>query len=377
MADAPDLEQLRREIDAVDDEILELLNRRARLVRSVAAWKEQNARPFYVPERERQVVERLAAANPGPFPVDGIRPVFAEIMSACLSLEQRLRVAYLGPEATFTHQASRSRFGLSARYLPAATIAGVFAEVARGAADLGVVPVENSTEGVVSHTLDVFMESELVIRQEIVLEVSHCLLTRAPALADVKKVYSHPQALAQCRAWLAQNLVGAALIEVASTALAARLAKDDPQAAAVASELAARLYDLPVQRRKIEDERVNVTRFLVVGPPSEPSPPTGRDKTSLMFTLRDRPGGLYHALAPFAAHGVNLSRIESRPSRRKAWDYVFFADFDGHADDPGPKAALAEFSASCELVKLLGSYRADEIELPPPAPTGADAIEGA
>jgi chorismate mutase/prephenate dehydratase len=354
MADVPNLDELRREIDSVDDRILELLNMRARLVRSVAAWKEANARPFYVPERERQVVERLVARNPGPFPVEGIRPVFGEIMSACLSLEQRLRVAYLGPEATFTHQASRTRFGLSARYLPAATIAGVFAEVEKGAADLGVVPVENSTEGVVSHTLDVFMESELAIQQEIVIAVSQCLLSRA-ALGDVRKVYSHPNALAQCRAWLASNLPGAALIEVASTALAARLARDDAAAAAVASELAAQLYDLPVQRRKIEDERVNMTRFLVVGPP-EPRRPTGRDKTSVMFTLKDRPGGLHQALAPFAKHGVNLSRIESRPSRRRAWDYVFFIDLDGHAEDQAVAAALAEFRGGCQLVKLLGSY---------------------
>src|SRR5579883_541762 len=233
MADATDLEELRRAIDAVDDRLLDLLNERARLVRGVAAWKEAHARPFYVPERERQVIDRLTARNPGPFPADGIAPVFREVMSACLALEQRLRVAYLGPEATFTHQASRSRFGLSARYLPAPTIAGVFAEVEKGLADLGVVPVENSTEGVVSHTLDVFMESDLAIQQEIVIRVSHCLLTRAKSLGEVRKVYSHPQALAQCRAWLATNLAGAALIEVASTALAARLAKDDAEAAAV------------------------------------------------------------------------------------------------------------------------------------------------
>jgi chorismate mutase/prephenate dehydratase len=385
MAEPPrDLDELRRDIDAVDDEILALLNRRARLVRSVAAWKEAHARPFYVPERERAVVERLTAQNAGPFPSDGIRPVFAEIMSACLSLEQRLRVAYLGPEATFTHQASRTRFGLSARYLPAATIAGVFAEVEKGAADLGVVPVENSTEGVVSHTLDVFMDSDLAIHQEIVLEVSHCLLTRAGSLADVKKVFSHPQALAQCRAWLAGNLPGAATIEVASTALAARLAGDDAQAAAVASELAAQLYDLPVARRKIEDERVNITRFLVVGPPpkdggaegpvSGPPSPSGEPppigdggsfKTSLMFTLRDQPGGLHRALAPFAAHGVNLTRIESRPSRRRAWDYAFFIDLDGHVAEPRVAAALAEFRPGCELVKVLGCYVR--------APSGAEA----
>jgi chorismate mutase/prephenate dehydratase len=369
MADGPlDLDALRREIDAVDDRILELLNERARLVRGVAAWKEQHARPFYVPERERQVVERLSANNSGPFPTDGIRPVFGEIMSACLSLEQRLRVAYLGPEATFTHQASRSRFGLSARYIPAATIAGVFAEVEKGSAELGVIPVENSTEGVVSHTLDVFMESDLAIQQEIVIAVSLCLLTRATGLSEVRKVYSHPQAIAQCRRWLGTNLPGAAPIEVASTAMAARLARDDVAAAAVASELAAQLYDLPVARRRIEDERVNFTRFLVIGRAEPPSPPVpGRAyKTSIMFTLKDRPGGLHHALAPFAAHDVNLSRIESRPSRRRAWDYVFFVDVEGHPLEPATAAAIAEFRSGCELVKLLGTYaRAPEPAVEP------------
>ena len=358
-----DIGRLRSQIDTVDDEILALLNRRAQLVRSVAAWKEQNARPFYVPERERQVIERLQAHNPGPFPATGIRPVFAEIMSACLSLEQKLRVAYFGPEATFTHQASRTRFGMAALYLPAATIAGVFAEVEKGTAELGVVPVENSTEGVVNHTLDVFMDSELVVRQEIVVEVSHCLLTRAPSLGAVMKVYSHPQALAQCRAWLSGNLPQAALVEVASTALAARLAKDDPQAAAVASELAGQLYDLPLSRRKIEDEKVNITRFLVIGKPGEKERPTGRDKTSIMFTLKDEPGGLNRALAPFSTHRVNLSKIESRPSRRRAWDYVFFIDVDGHVEDPPVARALLEFRPRCELVKILGSYA--RAEMPP------------
>lgn len=383
---AENIERLREAIDRVDDELLALLNRRATLVRSVAEWKQQNARPFYVPERERQVFERLVALNAGPFPTESIRPVFKEVMSACLSLEQRLRIAFLGPEATFTHQAARSRFGMAARYMPAPTIAGVFDEVDKGSADLGVVPVENSTEGVVNYTLDVFMESDLTIRQEIVLQVSQCLLARTENLDGIQKIYSHPQALAQCRKWLATNLPGVPLIEVASTALAARLAKDDPHSAAVASELAAQLYDLPVARRRIEDERTNVTRFLVIGPPGErvregsagvtaplgPSVPAvasdGRpaDKTSVMFTLHDRPGGLHRALQPFADHGINLSRVESRPSRRRAWDYVFFIDLDGHAQDPTVAAALADFRQGCALVKLLGSYPRAET-LPPGA----------
>jgi chorismate mutase/prephenate dehydratase len=352
------LPELRKSIDAVDDELLRLLNERARLVKEVGAEKTRMQQPFYVPDRERQILERLQEHNPGPFPTDAIRPVFSEIISACLSLEAPIRVAFFGPEATFTHMAARSRFGLSARYVPAATIQGVFADIDKGVAELGVVPIENSTEGVVNSTLDMFMESELKISAEIVLRVSHCLLNRSGQLDEVQKVYSHPQALAQCRTWLSANLPKAALIEVASTALAARLAKDDPQSAAVASELAGHLYDLRVARRKIEDEVYNVTRFLVIG--HAEAVRTGRDKTSLMLSVKDQPGVLYHVLQPLADEGVNLTRIESRPSRRRAWDYVFFLDLDGHVSDLPVQRAIGRLSDSCEQVKVLGSYpRAD------------------
>jgi chorismate mutase/prephenate dehydratase len=359
-----DLSELRRAIDAVDDEILRLLNERARLVKEVGKAKEALAAPFYVPDRERKIVERLKEANAaggGPFPTDAVQPVFAEIISACLSLEKPLRVAYLGPEATFTHQAARARFGLSAVYVPAATIAQVFAEVDKGLADLAVVPIENSTEGVVTSTLDMFMESELTISAEVVLEVNQCLLTRTGSLDGITKVYSHPQALGQCRAWLAANLPRAALIEVASTALAARLARDETSAAAVASELAGQLYDLRIAKAKIEDSRGNATRFLVVSRPGAAQMgPTGSDKTSVMLSVRDQPGLLFRVLRPIADRGINLTRIESRPSRRRAWDYVFFLDLDGHATDPKVKDALIALETACEQVKILGSYpRAD------------------
>lgn len=354
------LPELREAIDAVDDELLRLLNERAQLVKEVGAIKAQTRQPFYVPDRERKIVERLQAKNAGPFPTDALRPVFSEIISACLSLEQRLRVAFLGPEATFTHMAARTRFGLSARYVPAATIAGVFAEIDKGLADLGVVPIENSTDGVVNSTLDMFMDSELTISAEIVLRVSQCLLTRDGTLDGVQKVYSHPQALGQCRGWLTANLPKAALIEVASTALAARLAKDDPVAAAVASELAGHLYDLRVAKHKIEDEVRNLTRFLVIGRDQEPPPPTGRDKTSLMLSVKDDAGVLYRVLQPLAEREVNLTRIESRPSRRRAWDYVFFIDLDGHVSESRVAGAIEALQATCEAVKVLGSYpRAD------------------
>jgi len=348
------LPTLRQAIDSLDDKLVELLNERARLVQEVGAIKAQLKQPFYVPERERQILERLQQANTGPFPTEALRPVFSEIISACLSLEHPLRVAFLGPEATFTHMAARTRFGLSARYVPAATVAGVFTEVEKGMADLGVVPIENSTEGVVNSTLDVLIDSELSITAEIATEVSHCLLTRTGTLDGLQKVYSHPQALAQCRGWLSANLPNVAQIEVASTALAARLTRDDPVAAAVASELAGQLYDLKIARKKIEDEVRNVTRFLVVG--REPPPPTGRDKTSILFSLKDAAGVLYKVLQPLADAGLNLSRIESRPSRKKLWDYVFFIDVDGHTGEPGVEAALRALEARCEFVKVLGSY---------------------
>lgn len=350
-----DLATLRARIDATDDELLRLLNQRASLVREVAALKERQNVPFYVPSRERQIVERLGARNEGPFPTSALQPVFQEIMSACLTLEKVLRIAYLGPEATFTHMAVKRQFGLSARGLPVGTIASVFDEVERGHADFGVVPVENSAEGVVNHTLDTFVESDLKISAEIVLEISHCLLAR-PGLepAQVERVYSHPQALAQCRRWLAANLARATVIEAPSTAEAARLAREDARGAAIASELAARLYDLSVLRQRLEDVAQNVTRFLVLG--KRQAEPTGRDKTSVLLAIKDEPGILFRVLRPVAESGVNLTKIESRPSRRRPWEYVFFMDLDGHQQEPRLAAALEAVSKSCESVKVLGSY---------------------
>jgi chorismate mutase / prephenate dehydratase len=352
------LPELRQAIDAVDNELLRLLNERARLVQQVGAIKTELKQPFYVPDRERQILERMQLQNTGPFPSEALRPVFSEIISACLSLEHPLKVAFLGPEATFTHAAARSRFGLSARYVPAATVAGVFNEVEKGLADLGVVPIENSTEGVVNSTHDVLIDSALRISAEITMRVNHCLLTRSGTLDGIQKVYSHPQALGQCRHWLSQNLPNAAQIEVASTALAARLTRDDPVAAAVASELAGHLYDLKIAKPRIEDEVNNVTRFLVIG--KDMAPPSGRDKTSILFSLKDQAGVLFRVLQPLAEHGLNLSRIESRPSRKRLWDYVFFIDVDGHQNDAAVQSAIDLLSKSCEFVRVLGSYpRAD------------------
>lgn len=359
-----DLAALRALIDKTDDEMLRLLNDRARLVAQVAALKERMQVPFYVPSREKQIIDRLSALNQqagGPFPAEAIRPVFQEIFSACLSLEQTVKVAYLGPEATFTHMAVKRQFGQSARTIPVGTIAGVFDEVERGSADFGVVPVENSAEGVVTHTLDTFVESELKIAAEIVLEVSHCLLLRAGVeIGEVERVYSHPQALAQCRRWLGANLPRAVTVEAASTAEAARLARDDARGAAIASELAGRLYELAVARRKLEDMAQNVTRFLVIG--KRQAEPTGRDKTSLLLAVRDEPGNLFKVLSPLAKTGLNMTKIESRPSRRRPWEYVFFIDLDGHQTDQTLATALADVRVACETMKILGSYpRAESI----------------
>jgi chorismate mutase/prephenate dehydratase len=350
-----DLAAIRAEIDRTDDEILHLLNHRSRFVAEVASLKEKMQVPFYVPSRERQIVERLTAANAGPFPNEAIRSVFQEIFSACLSLEKTVRVAYLGPEGTFSHMAVKHQFGLSARAIPIKSIAGVFEEVERGAADLGVVPVENSTEGVIIPTLDSFVDSELRVSAEIMLKISLCLLAREEVDLDrVERVYSIPVAIAQCRRWLATHLSRASIVESSSTAEAARAAHGDNNGAAVASEMAAKLYDLHVIKRNIEDLTQNATRFLVLG--RQRSEPTGRDKTSVLLTTRDEPGVLYRVLGGFAEKGLNMTKIESRPSRRRAWEYVFFVDIDGHERDAAVGEALAIVAGQCEALKVLGSY---------------------
>jgi chorismate mutase/prephenate dehydratase len=350
-----DLDDLRCRIDALDDRLLALLNERAALAAQVGAVKARENRAFFVPSREKAVVARLEAANPGPFPTASLRPVFKEVMSACRSLEQGLRVAFLGPEGTFTHMAMKHQFGLSALGLPVGTVAAVFKEVEQGRADFGVVPIENSTDGAVTHTLDTFLDSPLKISAEIILEVDQCLLARPGLdLTAVERVYSHPQGLGQCRKWLEGNLPRAALVEAPSTAEAARLAREDAGGAAIASELAADLFDLSVLRARIQDVSENATRFLVLG--TAQADPTGRDKTSLMVAAKDGPGLLFHLLQPFAEAGLNLTKIESRPSRRKAWENVFFLDVAGHASEPAVASALRTLGPLCENLKVLGSY---------------------
>jgi chorismate mutase / prephenate dehydratase len=361
MAEGADsLAELRARIDAIDDEILGLLDERAAIAARAKAAKQAGGREVYDPNRERAIIDRLQTRAGGRFPVRAIRPVFQEIISACLSVEKGVQVAYLGPEGTFTHQAVKRHFGSSATALPAGTIAAVFAEIERGGAEWGVVPVENSSEGIVNHTLDSFLDSSLCIAAEIVVPIEQCLLARADvALSAIERVYSHPQALAQCRDWLSQNLPSAAQVEAASTADAARSAASDGHGAAIGAEPAGRLYGLVVARSPIQDLTHNVTRFLVIGRPGSGPAATGQgnEKTTVLLALADRAGALLDVLAPLSAAGINLSKIESRPSRRRAWDYVFFLDLDGHASDPAVADVLARIAADCQLFKVLGSYR--------------------
>ncbi len=351
---SPTIETLRARIDEIDDSILRLLNDRSRVVLEVGSLKSGSNLEFHVPGRERQIYERMLRNNRGPFPDDALKNIYREIISACLSLESPMKVAFLGPKATFSHLATKQQFGLSAELVPLKSIPAVFEEVEKGKAQYGVVPVENSTEGVVSHTLDMFVESNLKITGEIMLEVHHDLLSRTGRVEDIRKVYSHPQPIAQCRQWLEGNLPGIPLVDVASTAVAAQIASDDYTSAAIAGELAASLYDLKVVSSRIEDQVNNFTRFLVISRKS--CERCGKDKTSVLFAVKDEPGILCRMLEPFAARGINLTKIESRPYKQKAWEYIFFIDFYGHVSDPDVSSAITELKECCQFLKVLGSF---------------------
>lgn len=349
-----EMDEIRAGIDAVDEEIVRLLDRRARLARRIGEIKLQNGLAAYAPARERAVLDRVAALSEGEFPKGGLEAVFREIISSSISLEARLKIAYLGPEATFTHEAALRSFGTSVELEPQRTVAEVFARVERGEAEHGVVPVENSMEGAVTHTLDELMNSPLKICGEVYLSISQNLVSRESSLEDVKLVCSHPMGLAQAAAWLRHELPGARLEEVESTAEAARRAAAEPGVAAVASVLAGEANGLNVLARNIQEARTNTTRFIVLG--RGWAARTGKDKTSVVFSVKDRPGVLRDALAAFAEEGINLTRIESRPSRKRAWTYVFFADFQGHPEEERVKRALAVLEEHCPYVELTGAY---------------------
>ena len=347
------LEDLRRKIDKVDEGILKLMNERAKIAIEIGRLKRRQGKDVYVPDREQTVYAHLIKRNKGPISAKALKAVYKEIMANSLALEKPLCISYLGPQATFTHMAAREKFGAQSKYVPAGSINDCFTEVIKRRADYGVVPIENSTEGVVNHTLDMFIDSDLVICAEILSDISHYLLGSAP-LKKIKKIYSNRQAIAQCREWLKNNLPKAKLIEVASTSEGARRASRDKEAAAIASKLAASIYNLKILSERIEDVVGNVTRFLVIGKTLAKS--TGKDKTSLMFSVKDRPGALYRMLKPFALNKINLTKIESRPSRRKAWDYIFFVDLEGHLMDKRVGKAIKELEKECRYLKVLGSY---------------------
>jgi len=355
--DVPDLEAIRTRIDSLDEQIQSLISERARAAQTVGSSKlGEAARPrdFYRPEREAQVLRKVVDRNQGPLRDEEMVRLFREIMSACLAQQEPLKVAFLGPEGTFTQAAVLKHFGHSIRALSLASIDEVFHEVESGVADFGIVPVENSTEGTVNNTLDMFMTSPLRICGEVELRIRQHLLGKGEELASIKRVYSHQQSLAQCRAWLEQKLPDAECVAVNSNAEAARLARDEDGAAAIAGEAAAEVYGLKVLMANIEDRPDNTTRFLVIG--RDLFPPSGRDKTSLLLAARHKAGALHEILFPLAKHRVSMTRIESRPSNRGKWDYVFFVDVEGHAEDPKIAGALKDLEVAASLFRVLGSY---------------------
>ncbi|MAT65018.1 MAG: prephenate dehydratase [Gammaproteobacteria bacterium] len=356
MNESDQLKAIREQIDRIDDQLLELISQRARCAQDVARIKQAagEMNDFYRPDREAQILARIRELNPGPLSDDEAARLIREVMSACLALEKPLTIAYLGPEGTFTQAAALKHFGHSIRSTALGSIDLVFREVESGSAHYGVVPVENSTEGVVNHTLDMFMRSPLHICGEVQQRIELHLLGKAADTSGIKRVYSHQQSLAQCREWLDTNLLQAERIAVSSNGEAARRAAAESDSAAVASETAAELYGLNRLACNIEDEPGNTTRFLVIG--RQTVAPSGRDKTSLLVSVRNEPGALYTLLAPFNEHGISMTRIESRPSRRGVWDYVFFVDIEGHAGDAQVAPALAELEQRASVLKVLGSY---------------------
>lgn len=353
-----ELDEIRQRIDGLDREIQERINERAKLAQAVGMMKtSQNVTAdFYRPEREAQVLREVVARNDGPLRDSEMVRLFREIMSACLAQQEPLKVGYLGPEGTFTQGAVLKHFGHSVRALPFPSIAEVFAEVQAGAADFGVVPIENSSEGTVNHTLDMFLTSPLKICGEVELRIRQHLMGRMDSLEDIKRVCTHQQSLAQCRVWLAEYLPEVELIPAASNAEGARRARDEKGTAAVAGRAAAEVYDLNLLVSDIEDERDNTTRFLIIG--RDLFEGSGSDKTTLMVSTQhtDSPGKLYYLLEPLARHDISMTRIESRPSRRRKWEYVFFIDIEGHPSEPRVKEALEQLEQVASVCRILGSY---------------------
>ena len=348
------LPEWRKEIDRIDEQVIQLLNRRAELAQQIGLAKSSTRSHYFTPEREHNVFKRLLSVNNGPLEGTAIRAIYREVISACRALEKPLTVAFLGPEGTFSHLASIARFGTSSHFVPTESIADVFSQIERGVADYGIVPVENSWAGVVPETLDTFMNSNLRVVSEVYQSITHNLLTRCESLEVVKRLYTHFQPRAQCRQWLTNHLPGVEKIEASSTAKAADLAAQDPESAAIATSLAAERTGLPILCEHIEDNPSNRTRFLVLGY-NEPEP-TGKDKTSLMFSVHNRAGELVHALNAFEKYDVNLTMIESRPTKTAAWQYLFYIDVQGHTRDISVTKAISLLKEHSLFVRVLGSY---------------------
>lgn len=347
------LQKLRKRIDSLDSEIVSSLNKRLEITLKIRNIKKNLGKGIYSPEREVELIRRLKQIKHPLLTDSALEAIYREIMSSSLALEKPLKIAYLGPEATFTHLAAIKRFGSQLEYLACGSISDVFKEVERSNADYGVVPVENSIEGAVTHTMDMLVDSDLKICAQIVMNVSHNLLSRYPK-ENIKRIYSNPQVFAQCRLWLQKNFPRVELIDSASTTRAAQIAQKEKDSACLASILAADVYKLKVIAKSIEDSPNNITRFLVIGNSS--AGPSGRDRTSIVFSIKDKVGALYDMLCAFKKHRINLTKIESRPSKKKAWDYYFFVDLVGHSQDKNVSLALSELEHQAKYLKVLGSY---------------------
>lgn len=360
---ATDLKQLRDRIDTLDEKILSLFNERAGTAIEIATAKRAQGETgtFYRPEREADVLRHVIDKNSGPLDDNDVAHLFRALMSACLSAEAPLTVGFLGPEGTYSHAAALKHFGYAINCHPLSSIDDVFREVEAGKTNFGVVPIENSTEGMISNTLDDFVDSTLKVCGEVSLRIHHHLLAKADNLNEIKRVYSHQQSLAQCRKWLAANLSHAEQVNVSSNAEAARRASEDPTTAAIAGEQAGELYDLVSVVSNIEDDSNNTTRFLVIG--NIETSATGDDKTSIMVSSQNEAGALYELLAPLARHNISMSKIESRPSRGGLWEYVFFLDLDGHVSEPAIAEVLEEIGQQAVMLKLLGSYPKSVLDL--------------
>lgn len=347
------LDECRRAIDEIDTGLIELLDRRARVARRVGQLKAKDGAEFFDAGRHLQLLNNISKRGSGDFPPEGLRIVYGEILSACLNLQAPQTIAFFGPEATYTHIAAIRAFGQSARFSPCETIPDVFEAVEKNRAHFGVAPIENSTGGVIHVTLDQLMSSDLSICAEIYISIRHNLLSKIPR-EKIRRVCTHPQVLTQCRTWLRENLPGVEQVEVASSAEGARIALREKGAATIGSRLASELYKLPILEAGIEDQKDNVTRFVVVG--RQTPRPSGHDRTSVMFSIKDEPGALSTLLKPFAERGINMTKIESRPTRRRAWDYIFFIDIEGHISRQEIRDAIEDLRKRCTFLRVLGSY---------------------